>query len=374
MFIFVHQTERYNFANKIAGNIIGCLIKNIKIMRGVFLLLILSVITLYSCRDEPATGFVMTVNGLLSSSEMGQTLSHEHVLVDWAGAGETGYHRWNRDSVMDVVLPRLHEISLLGVTGFVDCSPAYLGRDPVLLRDLSEISGIQIITNTGYYGAVDNRFIPEHAYHETAAEMAARWIGEFQDGIGESGIKPGFIKIGVKEDTLLSDLHRKLVKAAAITHRNTGLVIKSHTGGEIPALDQINLLFEEGVSPDAFIWTHAQEGSIDKIIEAARMGAWISLDGVNISSMPDESGNMDFYIGRLTELKEAGLLDRVLISHDAGWYDAGEPGGGGFRSYTDIHRFLIPAMLEKGFTKVDIDLILTVNPSRAFEIKKIVTL
>ncbi len=334
----------------------------------------LAVITLASCRDENADGFVMTVKGPLPSAEMGQTLSHEHVLVDWAGADKTGYHRWDRDSVMDIVLPRLDEISSLGVTGFIDCSPAYLGRDPVLLHELSEKSGIHIITNTGYYGAVDNRFIPEHAYHETAEELAARWTDEFENGIGNSRIKPGFIKIGVKEDTLLSDLHTKLLRAAAITHRKTGLVIKSHTGGDAPAFDQINLLMEEGVSPEAFIWTHAQGGSMEKIIEAARTGVWISLDGVNISSVPGEGGNMDFYLTRLTEMKEAGLLDRVLISHDAGWYDAGEPGGGGFRSYTDIHRFLIPAMHEKGFTKDDIDLIMTVNPSRAFEIKKRVNL
>ena len=342
-------------------------------MRRVSFLLIFSVITLSSCRDEPAARLVMTVKGPLPSAEIGQTLSHEHILVDWAGAAETGYHRWDRDSVMDILLPRLDEISLLGVTGFIDCSPAYLGRDPVLLHKLSEVSGIHIITNTGYYGAVDNRFIPEYAYHETAKELAARWTNEFENGIGNSGIKPGFIKIGVKEDTLLSDLHMKLVRAAAITHRNTGLVIKSHTGGEIPAFDQINLLIEEGISPEAFIWTHAQDGSIDKLIEAARMGAWISLDGVNISSMPSESGNMDFYVTRLTEMKKAGLLDHVLISHDAGWYDAGEPGGGDFRSYTDIHRFLIPELLNKGFSTGEIDKLIAVNPSRAFEIKRRVT-
>ncbi|MFP4367560.1 MAG: hypothetical protein ACLFQA_10740, partial [Bacteroidales bacterium] len=98
----------------------------------------------------------------------------------------------------------------------------------------------------------------------------------------------------------------------------------------------------------------------------AKLGAWISLDGVNISS---GGGNGDWYIGRLRELKDEGLLGKVLLSHDAGWYDAGEPGGGRFRSYSDIHTYLVPAMLENGFSADDIHNLLTVNPSRAFEVK-----
>jgi phosphotriesterase-related protein len=268
------------------------------------------------------------------------------------------------------VLPFFEEIKQMGVKSFVDCSPAYLGRDPYVLRELSERSGISILTNTGYYGAVDNRFIPPHAWEESASVLATRWINEYNQGIDGSGVKPGFIKIGVREEGALSDLHRKLVMAAAITHRETGLTIKSHTGGDIPAFGQIEILMQEGVSPSAFIWTHAQGGSLEKQIEAATLGAWISLDGVNISGRDGEgTGNMDWYVERLTLLKNAGVLNRVLVSHDAGWYDAGEPNGGGFRNYADIHRYLIPALMDKGFTVAEIDQLLRMNPAQAFEVR-----
>jgi phosphotriesterase-related protein len=326
---------------------------------------------LLSCRQEPVDDYILTVGGPVPVQETGQWLSHEHVLVDWIGADSTGYHRWDRDSVLSRVLPFFREIEQLGVKCFVDCTPAYLGRDPYLLKTLSGITGIHIITNTGYYGAVDNRFIPGHAWDETADEIAARWILEFENGIDGSGIKPGFVKIGVKEEGSLSDLHQKLVRAAALTHLKTGLPVKSHTGGDIPAFEQIGIFRQEGVSPGAFIWTHAQNGSLEKQIEAARAGAWISLDGVNISSDPESNrGNMDWYAGRLTELKEAGVLDQVLISHDAGWYDVGEPMGGGFRHYNDIHFYLIPELSKNGFTEEEIDRLLSVNPARAFAIRR----
>lgn len=334
-------------------------------------LIVVMALSYISCREEAGENFIMTVTGPVSVSEMGQSLTHEHVLVDWAGADSTGYHRWNRDSVVMRVLPFLQEIKQLGVNSFVDCSPAYLGRDPFVLRDLAEKSGLAILTNTGYYGAVDNRFIPLHAWEESAVDIAMRWIDEYENGIDGSGVKPGFIKIGVKEDGALSGLHRKLVLAAAITHKQTGLTIKSHTVGDIPAFEQIEILLQEGVAPSAFIWTHAQGGSLDKQVEAAGKGAWISLDGVNTSGSREEgdTGNLNWYVERLAELKNAGVLDRVLLSHDAGWYDAGEPNGGGFRSYTGIHLHLIPALRETGFTEGEINQLITVNPAQAFEVR-----
>jgi phosphotriesterase-related protein len=68
-------------------------------------------------------------------------------------------------------------------------------------------------------------------------------------------------------------------------------------------------------------------------------------------------------------IKNAGLLDKVLISHDAGWYDAGEPDGGGYRRYSDISGHLIPALRENGFSNQEISMLVSGNPSRAFEIK-----
>jgi phosphotriesterase-related protein len=335
-----------------------------------FLILTIALTAVFSCRQGNTDNYLMTVRGPVPVHEIGQCLSHEHVLVDWIGADSTGYHRWDKDSVISRVLPYFQELNQLGVKSFVDCTPAYLGRDPYILKELSEITGIHILTNTGYYGAVDDRFIPRHAWDETAEELAGRWIVEFEKGIDGSGIKPGFIKIGVREEGSLSELHRKLIRAASLTHKETGLPVKSHTGGDIPAFEQIGILRQEGVSPAAFIWTHAQNGSLEGQIEAARMGAWISLDGVNISSDPEGiSGNMDWYVARLSELKNAGVLDQVLISHDAGWYDVGEPGGGGFRHYNDIHLRLIPALVNNGFTEEEIERLLSANPARAFGIR-----
>ncbi len=68
------------------------------------------------------------------------------------------------------------------------------------------------------------------------------WISEFKNGIEDTGIKPGFIKIAVNPDDTLSDEHMKIITAAAMTHLKTGLVIASHTGPDNPAFAQIDIL------------------------------------------------------------------------------------------------------------------------------------
>ena len=51
----------------------------------------------------------MSVNGKISAKELGTTLIHEHVLVDWIGADSTSYDRWDRDQIVERALPYLLE-------------------------------------------------------------------------------------------------------------------------------------------------------------------------------------------------------------------------------------------------------------------------
>lgn len=320
--------------------------------------ILLVIWTGYGCTKHEK---IMTVEGLIPSGSFGLTLAHEHVLVDFIGADSTGYDRWNRDTVIFRVLPFLLEAKQNGVRSLVECTPAFLGRDPLLLKMLAERSGMQIITNTGYYGAAGNRAIPESAYSETIDQIADRWVREWENGIEETGIKPGFIKIGVPEDSILSPIHLKIVRAAARAHLRTGLIINSHTGPAAPAFAELAILREEGVAPSAFIWTHAQRASGADHIKAARMGAWISLDNV-------ESTNIETYVAALKNLKANGLLHRALISHDAGWYDVVNPSGLPYRGYTAIFNHLIPALSKAGFTADDIHQLLIINPDKAYTI------
>jgi phosphotriesterase-related protein len=331
-------------------------------MKKVFAyLLVVSGLFVNGCR-EVSRDMVMTVRGPLPSSELGIALTHEHILVDFIGADSISEERWDKAFVEARIGPYLDSVKITGCSTFIDATPEYIGRDPLLLKKISESSGLHIITNTGYYGAAANKYMPRHAWDESAEELASRWTGEWVYGIGETGIKPGFIKIGVARDSL-SELHRKIVRAAAITHLNTGLVIASHTGPALPAFQQIDMLKSMGVDPSAFIWVHAQnEKDLSEHARAARMGAWVSLDGIG-------AGNIPAYVDMLKNMKDMGLLGRVLLSHDAGWYDPAVENGGDIRGYTDLFRYLLPALRDEGFSDDEIEQLTVRNPALAFSIK-----
>ena len=304
-------------------------------------------------------GNVMTVTGRIRPKELGKTLIHEHILVDFIGAAKTGYHRWDKEKVIEKMAPYLIEIKERGYDTLVDCTPAFLGRDPVMLKAISEQTGINILTNTGIYGAVDNKFVPEFAKKETARQLADRWVKEFDEGIEGTGVRPGFIKTSVNKGPL-SELHKKLVTAAGLTHLETGLTIASHTGPAVPALKQLDVLEAIGVKGNAFIWVHAQnETDNENYRLAAERGAWISIEGMR-------EKNVEERIEKLIWLKNEKLLKNTLVSHDAGWYDPEKPGGENITGFTLIADVVAPELKRRGFTDGDLELLFVDNPVKAF--------
>ncbi|HMP30238.1 MAG TPA: hypothetical protein PKD85_11600 [Saprospiraceae bacterium] len=312
--------------------------------------------------DYKVKNVVYTVKGKIPATSMGLTLVHEHLLVDFIGADQISFDRWDRKKVIDKMLPFLLEAKAKGVKTILDCTPMFLGRDVNLLRDMMERSGIQILTNTGYYCAREYIFIPPSAYIESAEQIAERWINEFKAGIEGSLIKPSFIKIGVNGGPL-SDMEKKIVSAAALAHLATGLTICSHTGPSMAAFEQIDILKRLGVDPSAFVWVHAQ-GEFKKhtYTEAAKKGAWVSLDGMGW-------GGWDNYAQWLDTLKSNNCLHRVLISHDAGWYDPSMDDGGQPKGFTYIFDELMTRLNNLNFRKKDINQLLHTNPREAFGIK-----
>lgn len=331
-------------------------------MKIIILIAFLIPLAFNQCKTSLDKGIIMTVKGPVPAEKMGISLIHEHILVDFIGADSINIKRWEKSKVIERSLPYLRQLKALGCQTLVECTPAYLGRDPLLLKSLSDSSGLNIMTNTGYYGAGNDKFIPNNGLTETADQLAKSWIAEWEKGIDGTGIKPGFIKIGVDNGSL-SEMHKRLIIAAAKTHLKTGLEIVSHTGPAIPAFEQLSILKKEGVSPDAFIWTHAQvEENPNNHIKVAQLGAWISFDGIN-------ENNVKEYVKLIKNMKENNLLNKVLISHDAGWYDPGKVNGGEYRGYSAIFEKLIPLLREEHFSEIEIKQLMVINPATAFEIK-----
>lgn len=305
---------------------------------------------------------IMTVGGPIAADRLGATLPHEHVLVDFIGADQVSRDRYEREQVIEVVTPHLKMLREAGCKTLVECTPAYLGRDPLLLKRLAETSGLHVLTNTGYYGARQGKYLPPHAFRETTDQLARRWLAEWKDGIEDTGIRPGFIKIGVDKGPL-TDVNQKLVRAAARAHLESGLTIACHTGDGAAAMQELTILREERVDPAAWIWVHAQNERDTKLHrQAAERGGWVEFDGVR----PD---SIERHVELVMNMHRHGLLGRALVSHDAGWYSVGEPGGGAFRPYTTLFEQFLPALKEAGLSDRDVRRLTVDNPADAFAVR-----
>jgi phosphotriesterase-related protein len=239
----------------------------------------------------------------------------------------------------------------------VEFTPAYLGRDPLLLRRLAQGSGLSILTNTGYYGAAKDKHIPEHAYRESAEQLASRWAAEAHKGIDGTGIRPAFQKIGVDAGPL-SEIDRKLVRAAAQCYKQCGLRLHVHTGDGRAAMEILDVLAREGAPASAYVWVHAQNERDRQLhVRAARAGAWLEFDGVRAKTL-------DVHRAAVLEMAEAGWLSQVLVSQDSGWYHVGEPGGGSFSGYTYLFDAFLPALKQRGFDDAQVRELLVQNPAR----------
>lgn len=311
---------------------------------------------------QPVPQFI-TVDGPVAAGKLGWILVHEHLLVDFIGADKVSSDRYQPQQVIEVMLPFVRAAKAAGCTALFDCTPAYLGRDVQLLQKIAKAAGLPIITNTGYYSAAGHKYLPAHARTESAETLAARWIKEFEKGIDGTGIRPGFIKISVDRDPL-DALNKKIVRAAAITHKATGLTIGSHTGSGKAALEQLDILEAEGVASKAFVWIHAQNERDRSLQQAAAMrGAWIEFDNLGWEPAP-------VFLEHIRFMEAAGLLGQLLVSHDAGWYDVVQQGKNEIKPFTPMFTQLVPALQQEGWTTARIDQLLHHNPVKAFHLHK----
>jgi phosphotriesterase-related protein len=298
---------------------------------------------------------VMSVTGPAELPLRGIFLPHEHIMSVF-GRERSRHVAYDEKRLVAAVVPYLRHLGSLGCAAIADCTSAWIGRRADLLRRISHESGIVILTNTGYYGAAGGRYLPEGIETLGVDNVADTWVAEWERGIDDTGIQPGFIKTGIDNDRL-SPIDRTLIAAAGRVHRKTGLLIQTHTGNNPVAAREILAILEtEGVHPHSWVWVHAHLVQDQRqLVRAAGDGAWISLDGIH----PERDAAI---LATLRLLKAEGLLDHVLLSHDGNAFTA----DGSRRPFEHLLRGFRTNLLAEGFSEGEFILLTETNPRRAF--------
>jgi phosphotriesterase-related protein len=315
--------------------------------------------TLIATSSAEITNVVTTTAGDIDAVEAGLILPHEHIFTDLRGPDKPGYGEADPADVIRVMKPLLLEAKKAGVNTIVECTTIGVGRNVRVISRLAGETGLNIVVPTGVYGRAN--FAPKK-YAEMTEDQLAQWMmREIMIGIEGTGVRAGFIKTAASEKEL-REMEAKFLRASARAALQTGVAIASHTTAGTVARTQVDLVQALKLPADRFIWVHAQaEPNLEFHQELARRGVYIELDSVGSSDQEDEK-----IITIIRSLLDAGFGDRVLISHDAGWYNPGQSNGGKQRGFAALTTSFIPKLKRAGFTETQVRQLTRENPFRAF--------
>jgi len=303
-----------------------------------------------------------TVNGLVPVEALGFILPHEHLFTDLRGPHVPDYAQGDAEDVVRVLSPNLAAAHAAGVTAFVECSTVGVGRNVTILKRLADSTPIHLVAPTGVYR---DAFIPAAMRSWSVEQCAEAWIRDLTVGMEGTDIRAGFIKIAMSDDGP-TELEIRNLKAAARASKATGAVIGSHTIGGVVARKELAVLEAEGLDLHRFIWIHTQtEPDVSVHIDAARRGAYVEYDAIGTG--PETEQAMQ---GFVLKVLEAGFGGHILLSHDAGWYQPGQPHGKpenlDIRGYTPLINTFIPGLMAAGVSSDTIHKLTVENPARAF--------
>ncbi len=345
---------------------------------------------------EPSGGMARTLLGDINPEELGLTLVHIHLTVDWSELYMPGVFGPIDEATHDEIVTRISDAlndyrdKYLKPYGFkgtvVDCTPVRVGRFPKLYRDIAQRSKIHILTMTGFWGET---WMPMHIecarlylQPNGVEKLAEFFIKEIREGMEDphypfgtrfTDIKAGIMKASTSQ--YMTPLERANHQGIALACIETGCPITTHTsdGG---GMEEMELFLSMGVKPDRIAIGHlghmddrVNEVAYDYITKIADHGCYVEFD------RHDAPYSIEKYVKLVTHLKKRGHIERILFGFDrlpysykgrnnpvktpADW-TANEAGF----DFPYVLREICPALLEAGITEDEIGTMLVDNPKR----------
>jgi phosphotriesterase-related protein len=302
---------------------------------------------------------VTSVRGPVEAGDLGLTLAHEHVLIDLYRVTSISDHLLDDP---ELAASELSYFKAAGGQSLVDLTSDGIGRNPLALRRISEQTGVHIVMGSGWYR---EPYYPQYVYTTSTNALAAMLIREIEEGVGDTAVRPGVIgEIGTEKDRFTPAMER-VFRAAARAHVRTGLPIFTHTSAGTLALEQLELLKEEGVDLRRVVIGHADgRTDHDYHLAIARTGACVGFDRVGRQLI---GGDGELHVAAIRRMAEAGLLSHVLISQNVSLKSQLRAFGGA--GYDHLLTVFVPRLRAAGLADEQIAMLLVDNPRRILSIQ-----
>jgi phosphotriesterase-related protein len=308
---------------------------------------------------------VETVRGPVEAESLGRILPHEHVFILGHETLQNFNLRWGEawwDEEVRVAdaAAKLQRLRDGGIETIYDPTAVGLGRDIGRIKRINEQVDLNIAVCTGVYSFME---LPQFLRYRTAESLAAIFVHELTEGIGDTGVKAAFIKCAVDEYGLVGDVP-KILAAVAAAAVETGAPVMVHTNAVARSgVDALETLTAAGVPPERLLIAHAGDTN-DYLRRLGESGAYLGWDRFNIEHFNPDAKRIETLLSMLAE----GYGERIHFSHDgATFHDfmvADPMFEGEEADYLHVTNVILPQLRERGLGEADIDRIMVENPVR----------
>lgn len=346
------------------------------------LILILVSVSMIVSAEEPMKETppvkVNTVMGPVSPEKLGMVLPHEHFAFAYPGwFADATIAPYDYYAALKTNIAAINATKRYGINTIIDATPNDVGgRDPKLYKALAMRTRINIICSTGLY--TEHEGSP--AYFKTRMDwygtdiskmISELFIKEITEGIGNTRVKAGVIKVGTSGDGPISPYETAVFKAAVIAQKATGVPIITHTTGSAGGVEQADFFINEGANPKKIMIGHVSNSSDTNYHKAIlAKGVYIAFDRIGL----DIFTPANIIVQNIVDLCKEGYSNQIMLSHDTVnvWlgrpYEAPEPVLKALANWRMdyIPQNIIPLLKAKGVTDEQINNMMVENVKNLF--------
>jgi len=249
---------------------------------------------------------IKTVLGEIVEKDIGITLPHEHICCYSEYVHKMiGTTYIDKEKLLKVSADYLKTLKeKYDLKTFIDCTPINIGRDIELLKKISEKSGINIICSTGFY------YTEEPVLYNTSIDALCDYLV-----IDAENVNAGIIKCAVESEDI-TGFNEKLLRASAKAQLKLNLPIVLHTNAKNKnGIKALEIILSEGVKTGAITVSHLSDtDDVEYINYFAECGCYLGLNRLHENCSQEY---VESYIKIITGLCEEGYTNKIILSHDA---------------------------------------------------------
>jgi phosphotriesterase-related protein len=258
----------------------------------------------------------------------------------------------DKEKLFDVAVARLKEMKQKhSLCTMVDCTPTNIGRDLDLLRHVSQESGVNIISSTGFY--YTNEIMTERHSEQYIEDLLLYDINNNSVGI---------IKYAVQASKM-SDFDKKILDILCSVQKKTAIPLCIHTNsGCKNGTEVLQFVLDRNISPEAVTIGHCSDSEDPGYVkDLLSSGCYAGFDRIYRT---DDTAYYEKKANDIIQLCNDGFSRKILLSHDNlcfnGFCDKAEIVG--FNPYEVISERLLPCLYDKGLGKEEVNRLICDNP------------